>query len=56
MLLSLAGSAVGAMVAALIATGIAATREVDWQRIGLRVAGSWIAAGAIMVLALRLAR
>jgi urease accessory protein len=56
LLLSFAGSAVGAMVAALIATGIAATREVEWQRIGLRVTGSWIAAGAIMVLALRFAR
>jgi hypothetical protein len=28
----------------------------DWQRIGVRIAGSWIAASAILVLALRLAR
>ena len=27
-----------------------------WQRIGVRVAGSWIAASAILVLALRLAK
>ena len=29
---------------------------VPWQRIGVRVVGSWIAASAILVLALRLAR
>ena len=28
----------------------------DWQRIGVRILGSWIAAGAILVLALRPAR
>ena len=27
-----------------------------WQRIGVRIVGSWIAASAILVLALRLAR
>jgi hypothetical protein len=27
----------------------------DWQRIGLRIAGSWISASAVMVLALRFA-
>jgi urease accessory protein len=28
----------------------------DWQRIGIRIVGSWIAASAILVLALRFAR
>jgi hypothetical protein len=28
----------------------------DWQRIGARIFGSWIAASAILVLALRLGR
>ena len=28
----------------------------SWQRIGVRIVGSWIAASAILVLALRLAR
>jgi hypothetical protein len=27
-----------------------------WQRIGIRIAGSWIAASAILVLALRFLR
>ena len=27
-----------------------------WQRVGLRIVGSWIAASAILVLVLRLAR
>jgi hypothetical protein len=30
--------------------------ERDWQRIGVRILGSWIAASAILVLALRLSR
>ena len=28
----------------------------DWQRIGVRILGSWIAASAILVLALQLAK
>jgi urease accessory protein len=35
---------------------IAAKAERPWQRISVRIAGSWIAASAILVLALRLAR
>ena len=35
---------------------IAAKAKRAWQRIGVRVAGSWIVASAILVLALRLAR
>jgi urease accessory protein len=51
---------VGTVIAAFILTSLivevarAATR--DWQRIGIRILGSWIAASAILVLALRLAR
>jgi len=51
---------VGTVIAAFIlATLIAeATRALahDWQRIGVRILGSWIAASAILVLAVRLAR
>jgi HupE / UreJ protein len=54
--LALAGTAVASLlVVALLGTFAALARQ-DWQRIGLRIAGSWIAASAIMVLALRLAR
>jgi urease accessory protein len=50
------GTAMAALVTlALVAFGAArATRS--WQRIGVRILGSWIAASAILVLALRLAR
>ena len=54
-ILSLAGTGLGAT---LILTGIAflsAAGPQVWQRIGTRILGSWIAASATMVLALRLA-
>ncbi|MGB9367617.1 MAG: hypothetical protein WCE79_16540 [Xanthobacteraceae bacterium] len=35
---------------------LAAKATRPWRRIGVRIAGSWIAASAILVLALRLAR
>jgi hypothetical protein len=35
---------------------ISAALPAFWQRIGIRIAGSWIAASAILVLALRLAK
>lgn len=41
-------------LALVIAIATQATRP--WQRIGIRIAGSWIAASAILVLALRLVR
>ena len=41
-------------LALMVAGARACTR--DWQRIGLRILGSWIAASAILVLALRFAR
>jgi urease accessory protein len=54
--LALAGTA---LVAFIIVAGVgtlAALARRDWQRIGIRIVGSWIAASAILVLALRLAR
>ena len=47
-------SAAMAIVALVMAIAMLARRP--WQRIGVRIAGSWIAASAILVLALRLAR
>ena len=59
---------VGAATAMLIGTGIGAGLAVAliaaggqhltrwWQRLGLRIVGSWIVASAILVLALRYAR
>ena len=37
-------------------TLIACKADRPWQRIGVRIAGSWIVASAILVLALRLTR
>jgi urease accessory protein len=52
----LVGTAMSAvLVLALVA---AAARQLTrwWQRIGMRIVGSWIAASAVLVLALRFAR
>jgi hypothetical protein len=50
----------GTGIAALAALGLVAlvaTKAQDgWRRIGIRIAGSWIAASAILVLALRFVR
>lgn len=54
-ILSLAGT-IGAATLLLAATAfLSAAGPQVWQRIGPRILGSWIAASAIMVLALRLA-
>jgi urease accessory protein len=50
------GTAAAALALFSLVMVIATTAERPWQRIGLRIAGSWIAASAILVLALRLAR
>ena len=50
---SLGGSGLGACVTLAIVTGGAMLIRSDWQRIGLRIVGSWIAASAVLVLALR---
>ena len=50
------GFALAAIAVLALATAIAMQATRPWQRIGIRVVGSWIAASAILVLALRLAR
>jgi urease accessory protein len=50
------GFALAAILAFALAALIAAQANVPWQHIGVRIAASWIAASAILVLALRLAR
>ena len=53
---ALIGTWFAAMLAFAIVILIAARLTPGWQRIGLRIVGSWIAASAILVLALRFAR
>ena len=54
--LSLAGTILTAwFVVTVIGTGAAEPRR-EWTRIGIRVVGSWAAASALLVLALRLTR
>jgi len=50
------GFALAAILAFALVTLVAAQARVPWQRIGVRIVASWIAASAILVLALRLAR
>ncbi|MCX7314840.1 MAG: hypothetical protein NTV56_24830 [Alphaproteobacteria bacterium] len=54
--LTLAGIWVGACVAVWLVAALSVRCQRTWQRLGIRVAGSWIAASAILVLALRLVR
>jgi len=53
--LALLGTALCAPTVLVALAWFASMLHRDWQRIGMRIAGSWIAASAIMVLALRLA-
>ena len=50
------GFAVAAMAVVALVMTIVLLARLPWQRIGIRIAGSWIAASAILVLALGLAR
>ncbi len=50
------GFALAAILAFALAALVAAQAKAPWQRIGVRIVASWIAASAILVLALRLAR
>jgi len=52
MRLMLAGNGLGAILVVTYCGGIAALVRKPWQRIGVRVAGSWIAAIALLALAL----
>lgn len=50
------GTGLAALAALTLVAFIAMKAECPWQRIGIRIAGSWIAASTILVLVLRLAR
>jgi hypothetical protein len=50
------GVAIAACLTLALIAFVASRAARPWQRIGMRVVGSWIAASAILVLALRLAR
>ena len=51
---TLGGTAVGACAMPMVVAAIAAHANADWQRLGIRILGSWIAASAILVLAVQL--
>ena len=50
------GFAVAALATLMTVSLVAMYATRPWQRIGVRIVGSWIAASAILVLALRLMR
>jgi urease accessory protein len=52
----LIGTGLGACLALAVIVGCTSHLSRAWQRIGMRILGSWIAASAILVLALRFAR
>jgi len=54
--MTLIGTGIGACCALAIAVIAVRPLRRGWQRIGMRIVGSWIAASAILVLALRYAR
>jgi urease accessory protein len=51
---TLAGTAIGACTILMVVSALAAHANADWQRLGVRIVGSWIAASAILVLAVQL--
>lgn len=53
--LMLVGTGLGALACVVAVAALVARLRRDWQRIGVRVAGSWAAAAAILVMAARLA-
>lgn len=53
---ALLGTALGAVILLVALAECAARLTRDWQRIGARIIGSWIAASAVLVLALRFVR
>ena len=55
-LIELAGTAIGAWIALVAVASLAAAARRPWQRLGMRIVGSWTGAAAIFVLALRFAR
>jgi urease accessory protein len=53
--LALVGTALGAAIMLLVLVQGTSRLRRHWQRVGARIVGSWIAASAILVLALRVA-
>ena len=53
---TLVGTGLGACLVLLLVAAAAHCLTRWWQRIGMRIVGSWLAASAILVLALRFAR
>jgi urease accessory protein len=54
--LMLVGTGLGAALLLVVTSELARRLKSAWPRIGMRIFGSWIAASAILVLTLRLAR
>lgn len=54
--ISLAGTWIGVHLALLNVAGLTALAKRRWQRLGVRILGSWTAASALMVLALEFRR
>ncbi len=54
--LMLIGTGFGATIVLILIVECASRLKRDWQRIGVRILGSWVAASAVLVLALRVAR
>jgi len=52
----LIGSGVGAALVLAIVAAITSRMRRDWQRIGVRVLGSWTAASALLAIAVRFAK
>jgi urease accessory protein len=52
----LIGTGIGAVIALGLVVEGAARMACDWQRIGVRVLGSWTAASALLAIAVRFAR
>ena len=51
---TLAGTIIGACAILVVMSVIAGRANADWQRLGMRILGSWIAASVILVLAVQL--
>ena len=51
---TIAGTAIGACAMLVVVATVASYANADWQRLGTRIIGSWIAASAILVLAVQL--
>jgi hydrogenase/urease accessory protein HupE len=51
---TLSGTAVAACAMLVVIAALAGHAQADWQRLGVRILGSWIAASAILVLAVQL--